>query len=85
MRFFEEMEKCFPEMRKHHMEWVNRNPTLSEAQSKTEMILWIKEHDLQEHSRIYQLFLKAGVESRLAMANEMLIWHICDWRLKKAE
>ena len=42
MRLFQEIEKCFPEMRKHRIEWLKRNPTLGDSQAKSDMILWIE-------------------------------------------
>ena len=82
MRLFQEIEKCFPEMRKHRIEWLKRNPTLGDSQAKSDMILWIEATYLQENSSIYQLFWKAGVKTRRTMANHMLIWHMYDWNLE---
>ncbi len=87
MKLFQEMEKCFPEMRKHRddlfLQYSQQAGSLDvSAQVKRELIRWIRETYLDEHSRLYHLFMAAGICSRHAMAHYMLSWHIYDWNIE---
>lgn len=86
MELFKEIMKCLPELRRHVEELFARDPKYyfsDEGQQtiRDEMYLWIESNYLDEYTRLYQLFQRAGIKTKRMMVYKMLEYHHLDWNL----
>ena len=91
MKLFEIVEKSLPDMRRHLHALAKKDPKEKRLSDEwklpvgNEMLEWLWDEYLHEHSMIYQTFLKAGVHRKFDMACWLLIWTIWEDNLQQAE
>ena len=90
MELFEAFEKQLPAMRKHGNyllqkikpeEKLKRDWKFDAAAS---MIEWIWDELLDEHTILYQTFLRAGFTNKLDMSYCVIEWYLYDNRLRQS-
>ncbi len=90
MELFQEFEKQLPAMRKYARylfkrvkpeEKLNRNWKFELAAS---MIEWIWDELLDEHTILYQTFLRAGFTNKLDMSYCAFEWYLYDNRIRQS-
>lgn len=88
MELFEEVLKYFPVMENYAKKLFKKTPPekrVGEWKNELagEMIQWIWDELLDEHSILYQTFLQAGFTNKLDMSWCMFEWHMWDCRIKQ--
>jgi len=88
VELFDAIAKCFPAMRRH-ANYLFKQKTPEDrlkADWKTDvavaMIEWIWDELLDEHTILYQTFLRAGFTNKFDMSYCAFEWYLCDYTLR---
>lgn len=90
MELFDEAVKHFPAIQKHARYLFKKVPPEKryghwKIPLAAEMIEWIWDELLDEHTILYQLFLRAGITYKLDMSMAMFEWYLLDHRIKQSQ
>lgn len=90
MELFDEAIKHFPEIEKHARYLFKKVPP-EKRRGKwknplaAEMVEWIWDELLDDHSRLYHLFLQAGYTYKLDMSLKVFEWYLLDHCMKQSQ
>lgn len=90
MELFQEVIKYFPIMEAYAKKLFKKTPPAKRVgewknELAGEMIQWIWDELLDDHSVLYQTFLRAGFTNKLDMSWCMFEWHMWDCQLKRSK
>ena len=88
MELFDEVEKQFPAIKKHAQYLFKKVPPENRRGKwkmalAAEMVEWIWDELLDEHTLLYQTFLRAGITYKLDMSLTVFEWYLLDHQLEK--
>ena len=89
MELFEQFEKHLPAMRKHGNYLLNKVPPEEKVDitwkfgPAAAMIEWIWDELLDEHTMLYQTFLRVGIATKTEMSAKLFEWYLMDNRLRQ--
>ena len=88
MELFDEVVKVFPTIQKHARYLFQKIPPVKRNGSwknhlAAEMIQWIWDELLDDHTILYHTFLRAGFTNKLDMSVAVFEWYLMEHQLQK--